>query len=254
MTTPTKQVAPTVNNKAFTCCFCLHVKVGTLIYGIISVVAHLILLGLFILIAIHPDVLQRNEPQVNDGIFGKPIQNEDDYFNRLIGAQQHEDRWTKDKLCVLVAGTLAWIMSVLALIYGVARNQASYLMPCFCLQVLDFCLTCLGIVSSYSFSSDVHDQIRRWQMDYPILKGMDSDLVMLFVVAMLILMLSIKAYIMGMVYSCYRYIQLYVAARSVVREFRVDPDSEMLLPPCYEDAIKIPSDIPQPPAYTAASS
>jgi len=245
----TKQVAPALNSKAFTCCLCLHVKVGTLIYGIISVVTHLILLGLFILVAIHPDVLHKTE--TDEGLF-KPVQDKD-YFNRLMGTHHQDERWTKDRLCVLVAGTLAWIMSVLALIYGVARNHASYLMPCFCLQVLDFCLTCLGIVSSFSFSPDAHDNMRRFKVDYPILKNMDNDAVMLFVVAMLILVLSCKAYIMGMVWSCYRYIQLHVAARSVVREFRVDPDSEMLLPPCYEDAIKISSETPQPPAYTASS-
>ena len=32
---------------------------------------------------------------------------------------------------------------------------------------------------------------------------------------------------MGMVWSCYRYIQIYVESRNVVREYSVDPDTEV---------------------------
>ena len=253
---------PALNSKAFTCCFCFHVKTGTLIYAILSVLAHFILLGVIVFAAIHPDVLITNK-QPEDGIVvgsqGQP--DTDDVllqsYEKLDDQKPSNYRWTKDNMCVAFGMTLAWIMSVLALIYGVVKNQASYLMPCFCIQVFDFCLTCLVVVSSFTFASDanIHGRLHHWKLEeFPGLKhlhAMDRDFLMLLTVAVLFFVLAVKAYLMGMVWSCYRYIQLHVASRSQVREYAVDPVSEMLLPPRYEDAIKIPSHVALPPAYNS---
>jgi len=111
------------------------------------------------------------------------------------------------------------------------------------------------VVSSFTFASDanIHGRLRHWKVEeFPGLKHLhtvDRDFLMLLTVALLFLVLAVKAYLMGMVWSCYRYIQLHVASRSQVREYSVDPDSEMLLPPKYEDAIKMPMHVALPPAY-----
>merc|ERR1719483_1869650 len=96
--------------------------------------------------------------------------------------------------------------------------------------------------------------MKQWKLEHLAPKTMhnvDRDVMMLLLVAALMFVLSFKAYLMGMVWSCYRYIQIYVESRNVVREYSVDPDTEMLLPPRYEDAIKVPSHMGLPPAYTA---
>ncbi|XP_005107486.1 lysosomal-associated transmembrane protein 4B [Aplysia californica] len=248
-----RQISP-FDSKAFTCCCCCHVRTGTLIYGIFTVLVHLLLLGLFILAAIHPDVLRSANQQPYDGIV--VVQTESGEFFERIGHPSLDERFSKDNLCVAFAMTLAWIMSVLALIYGVARNYASYLMPCFCLQVFDFCLTCLTVVGCFTYAPNIQEWIRQSGLEnspgFKTIECMDRDYVMLLFVTCLIMVLSVKAYLIGMVWSCYKYIQLYVASRSVVREYSVDPDTEMLLPPRYEDAIKTPDNYPQPPAYTSA--
>uniref|UniRef100_A0A2C9LAI2 Lysosomal-associated transmembrane protein 4A n=1 Tax=Biomphalaria glabrata TaxID=6526 RepID=A0A2C9LAI2_BIOGL len=153
--------------------------------------------------------------------------------------------------CHVKTGTLFYGI----LIGLVHLNLASYLMPFFCLQVFDFCLSCLTVVGCFTYAPNV----KKWMEDQGLqnvplmnrLMCLDSDYLMLLFVTCLILVLSIKAYLIGMVWSCYKFIQLHVASRSVVREYAVDPDTEMLLPPCYEEAIKVPSNYPQPPAYSS---
>jgi len=254
---------PSLNSKAFTFCFCCHVRTGTLLYGIASVLIHLMLLGLLVLAAIHPDVLMPKDEPTDDGIIvGQQTENHEDLFNTMGDGVPKTTKITKDNLCVAFGMTLAWVVSVVALIYGVAKSRASYLMPCFCLMVFDFCLTCLMVVSLFTSAPDMHSQMKQWKLEHLAPKTMhnvDRDVMMLLLVAALMFVLSFKAYLMGMVWSCYRYIQIYVESRNMVREYSVDPDTEvcvrvgesMLLPPRYEDAIKVPSHMGLPPAYTA---
>ncbi|CAG5115992.1 unnamed protein product [Candidula unifasciata] len=241
---------PGVDPRSFRCCLCCHVKTGTLIYGVFIAFAHIILLGLLVFAAIHPDVLMpQNQPHY-DGIV---VQTESGNIFQTFEqpARQHI---TKDNLCVMFGISLVCFVSTLALIYGIARNLASYLMPFFCLQVFDFCLSCLTVVGCFTYAPNIKQWIHDQNLEnYPgvdHLMTLDSDYLMLLFVTLLILVLSVKAYLMGMVWSCYKYIQMHVASRSVVREYSVDPDSEMLLPPKYEDAVKIPGNYPQPPVYS----
>lgn len=241
-----------VDPRSFRCCLCCHVKTGTLIYGVFVAFIHLFLLGLLIFAAIHPDVLvPQNQPRY-DGIF---VQTENGNFFQSFGDESGRQQFSKDNLCVMFGISLVSFVSTLALIYGIARNLASYLMPSFCLQVFDFCLSCLTVVGCFTYAPNIKQWIHDQGMEsYPgvdHLMTLDSDYLMLLFVSLLILVLSIKAYLIGMVWSCYKYIQLHVASRSVVREYSVDPLTEMLLPPRYEEAIKVPVNYPQPPAYSS---
>ncbi|XP_055885000.1 lysosomal-associated transmembrane protein 4A-like [Biomphalaria glabrata] len=245
---------PGVDPRSFRCCLCCHVKTGTLFYGILIGLVHLVFLGFLIFATIRPDILVPNSyQQPYDGII--VVQAENGNFIPNFSDEQFKQPISKDNLCVMFGITLVCLISTVALVYGVARNLASYLMPFFCLQVFDFCLSCLTVVGCFTYAPNV----KKWMEDQGLqnvplmnrLMCLDSDYLMLLFVTCLILVLSIKAYLIGMVWSCYKFIQLHVASRSVVREYAVDPDTEMLLPPCYEEAIKVPSNYPQPPAYSS---
>ncbi|XP_059149421.1 lysosomal-associated transmembrane protein 4A-like [Physella acuta] len=247
------QLPAGVDPRSFRCCFCCHVKTGTLFYGIVIALIHVVFLGFLVLAAIHPDILVPDNQQPYDGII--VVQTENGNFIQNFGNQAGKQQISKDNLCVMFGITLVCLVSTIALVYGVARNLASYLMPFFCLQVFDFCLSCLTVVGCFTYAPN----IKQWIHDQGLenlpfmnrLMCLDSDYLMLLFVTCLILVLSVKAYLIGMVWSCYKYIQYHVASRSVVREYSVDPDTEMLLPPCYEEAIKVPSTYPQPPAYNS---
>ncbi|CAG5115558.1 unnamed protein product [Candidula unifasciata] len=246
------QHLPGVNPRAFQCCFCCHVKTGTLLYGIINVFGDLLLLGLLIFVAIHPDVLAPQTQQKYDGIV--LVQTENGSFFQSFGYELYKQHISKDNLTLMVGVTLVCFVSALALAYGVVRNVASYLMPFFCMQVFDFCLSCLVAVGCFTYAPNIkhwiHDQGLESYPGMDRILSLDSDYLLLLCVAVVVLVLSSKAYLICMVWSCYKYIQLYVAARSVNRDYSANADVEIFLPPCYEEAIKVPGHYTEPPAYS----
>uniref|UniRef100_A0A0B7AJW2 Lysosomal-associated transmembrane protein 4A n=1 Tax=Arion vulgaris TaxID=1028688 RepID=A0A0B7AJW2_9EUPU len=242
---------PGVDPRSYRCCLCCHVKTGTLLYGIFVALVDLLVLGLLVFAAIRPDVLISQTEQRIDGFM--LVQTNNGSFYKNFGYESYKQQINKDNLSLMFGLTLICFVSTLALVYGVARNVAGYLMPFFCMQVFDFCLCCLVTVGCFTYAPNVkhwiHDQGLQNYPGMDHLLSMDSDYLLLIFVAVLIFVLSVKAYFICMVWSCYKYIQLHVAARSISREYNVDANAEMLLPPCYEDAIKVSCQ--QPPAYSS---
>lgn len=161
----------------------------------------------------------------------------------------------KENLCLFFALVLCTFLVALMLVYGALRSRPSCLMPFFCLQVFDFCLTCLTIVGYMTYAPDVKVWlIQQGLADYPgmtRIMEMEEQWLMLWCVIVFVLIITVKAYLINMVWACYKYLQLRNMNRSVVREYTLDPDSEMLLPPKYEEAMKCQPTGPLPPPYTA---
>lgn len=240
---------------AYRCCFCCHVKVGTILYGLFCLMVDILGLGFVILLSIHPDILVPNQT-----LYGKPgIGPQSDGIHidalekDLTAAKRQLRPLSREDLCMAYAVTLVFIMSAVALLYGVIRSRPSYIVPFFCIHVFFFCMSCLTLVSYFTYAPhfNVKAWIRETGMDkMPGMEHMlevDSDYLMFFVVTMLILALCVKAYLIGMIWSCYKYVQQVAVDRANIREYRVDPDTEMLLPPRYEDAIKTQSNTTEPP-------
>ncbi|KAK3777564.1 hypothetical protein RRG08_021684 [Elysia crispata] len=245
-----------LDSKAFRCCLCCHVKTGTIIYGIIVALAQLIFLGLLVLASIRPDVLKpADNQQPFDGIVVVQTDQGDIFEDFAAAESEKQHQFTSDNLSLMFVVVLICLIASMSLIYGVARNQAVYLLPFFGIQVFDFCLTCLSVVEVIAYATNIKQWIHKQRLDdFPgmsHLMCLDQDYLTLLFILGILLVISIQAYLIGMVWSCYKYIQLHVASRSVVREYSVDPDIEqMLLPPRYEDAIKVTNG-PAPPAYAS---
>ncbi|KAJ8305268.1 hypothetical protein KUTeg_015813 [Tegillarca granosa] len=217
------------DQNSFRCCFCCHVRTGTILLGLWHLLAHLFVIGALIFATFHPEVLKERVKCPSSG-------NDDD-------------------LCVAFVITMCTLTITLFLLYGAIKSRPGYLMPFFCLQVFDFCLSCLTVVGYFSYAPNIKDWFRQQGLGcYPGMDSilrMDGEWLMLLCLLVLVLFLSLKAYLIGVVWACYKYLQLRNLNRSVVREYTVDPDTEMLLPPKYEDAIKAPVDSsPPPPPYT----
>lgn len=168
--------------------------------------------------------------------------------------------WTsEDKFVGLLLVMGSFFVTVL-LVYGAAKGYPGYLMPFFCLQVFDFCVTCLTIVGYFSYMPDMKTCLDKGsffdrQMEFPFtndLKSLDHDWVMLFAIIFFVLILTLKAYFIGVVWACYKYLTNYKSAgNQMARAYEVSngEDSEMLLPPKYEDAVRMAAEQPPPPPY-----
>lgn len=144
------------------------------------------------------------------------------------------------------------------LVYGAIVGRPGYLMPFFCIQVFNFCMTCLSGIGYFSYIPNIKQWIEA-QPGMPCVKewllSMDNDWLMLICVLSFALVLFIEAYLIGMVWSCYQYLIQYernIAQGTLsVRTYNGErtEDTEMLLPPKYEDAVRMASEEPPPPPY-----
>ncbi|XP_048759995.1 lysosomal-associated transmembrane protein 4A-like [Ostrea edulis] len=234
----------------YKCCFCCHVKTGTLFYGLFQLICHLFLIGVLIFASIHPEILQKHANQCTDIEIDTTMKNNDIETQEEIFIRRKMNREDFDLAFIIC---LCMLTIVLFLLYGVLRNRPGYILPFFCLQVFDFCLSCLTVVGYLSYSPNIKIWLRTQGLScVPGLKhlmDMDSQWLMLLCLLGFILFLSVKAYLIGMVWSCYNFLKARTVNGNQIREYTVDPDSQVLLPPKYEEAMRQGEGMP--PAYTA---
>jgi len=203
------------------------------------------------------------------------------WSNKLKGGDKPA---TAEDKAVGVAVAASSLAITIMLIYGTARGRPGYIMPFFCLQAFDFCISCLTVVGYLSYMPDIKQWIKS-QPDVPYksnLLAMSPQTLDLLAITFFFSIVLVKAYFLGVVWATYKYLVNRMAPQVAVRENlsslyfpmlspvaerrRVcadDVDSEdqsehpdaPLLPPKYEDAIKAPKDdaplsIPPPPPYT----
>lgn len=157
---------------------------------------------------------------------------------------------------------LCCIAASLLLIHGVVKVNPSYMLPFMGLQVFDFCATGLIVFTCFSYVPNLKFWISHLPDSFPLksfLSSIDTDRLMLAVVLFSVTILVIKAYLMGMVWSCYKYLTQLKDTRNHHRSSESDAlqnpeDAELLLPPKYEDIMNAPvtESEPQPPPYIAS--
>ncbi|XP_064625671.1 lysosomal-associated transmembrane protein 4A-like [Lineus longissimus] len=253
--------APEKNNpNMYRCCFCVHVRTGAILLGLWHMAMHLIVLSLFGVMMIHPEILQSNRTVAvtSDTVniyLNEYDKNDDAYMNWF-----QDRKWTTEDKYVGLLITLCSFLLTALLVYGALKAKPGYLMPFFCLQVFDFCITCLSVVCYFSYMPNIKQWIRE-QDNLPFkeeLLNFDAQWLMLIVIMVFVLLMSMKAYFIGVVWACYKYLSRRNIEQAVTTYMDGEhgTDSEMLLPPKYEDAIKYPvqmSHLPPPPPYTAAN-
>ncbi len=220
-----------------TCCFCLHVRTGSVLIGLWHMVGQVCAM---LLIA---SMIIKGTVKPEDNTTNVSIENQHDASDYCVG------------LVIICCYFLITSM----MIKGVAQHQSSYLLPFFCLQLFDFfitCLTAIGLMSYYpefdyedSGKFPYNQEFMHWKEKLPINK-MDLDNQWFVIIALVIFMIImvVKAYCIACVWSCYKYI----AAREMgenARSSNYAMDAEALLPklPTYSDAIQTP--VCKPPPY-----
>ncbi|XP_071440284.1 lysosomal-associated transmembrane protein 4A isoform X2 [Hetaerina americana] len=163
-----------------------------------------------------------------------------------------------DDLNAGIVVTFCTFIITLLMIYGAMRNKPSYLMPFFCLQVFDFCIACLTAVGYLCYLPDIRRLVVE-SKHLPIaaqLNDMHPQSLSYLLMLMFLLAMALKAYFIGVVWRCYKYLALRRVAQLRTVHFidsppetlgtAVAPDSPLshqealLLLPDYETAISDP--------------
>jgi len=161
-----------------------------------------------------------------------------------------------------VVVTFCTFAITLLMVYGAVKGKPSYLMPFFCLQVFDFCIFSLTAVGYLCYLPNVHRLVAEnpntpFQKELLRLNPQCLSLLILFT---FIAAMMVKAYFIGVVWSCYKYLSLRMISAQRTIHY-IDPNSESLLPdlPDYETAVGDPRFYVKrfptpPPSYASATA
>lgn len=157
-----------------------------------------------------------------------------------------------------VVVTFCTFIITLLMVYGALRNKPSYLMPFFCLQVFDFCIACLTAVGYLCYLPDVRRLVSESRhIPYATqLQQLNPQCLSLLLMLAFVTAMAMKAYFIGVVWRCYKYLSLRRVAQLRTVHFidsppetlgaAVAPDSPLshqealLLLPDYETAVNDP--------------
>lgn len=249
--------------ESYICCGCLHVRHGTILIGVFHLVIQLLTLCTLGVVLVKNDRLEKHFPTVSSIVstddFNVSESTDKNTLSMLI--YKHKNYIREDNFWGLMI-VFFMICFTLMLVYGALKNRPGYLMPFFCVQVFQFCVTCLVAIGAFTYMPN----IRGWLATqlpphfpyHDAILRMNRDWLMLFVMVFFVLVLLIKVYFIGIVWSCYKYLHTRNRTRIFdVRELdsadsthSAEAQANIVMPPKYEDAVRMTTDDqPTPPPY-----
>ncbi|XP_026477019.1 lysosomal-associated transmembrane protein 4B-like [Ctenocephalides felis] len=176
--------------------------------------------------------------------------------------------------------TICTLAITLMMLYGAVKQKPAHILPFFCLQLFDFAITTLTATGYLCYLRSVHrlvSESRHLPMREELLKLSPQTLSLLVLVGFICVMLF-KAYCIGVVWRCYKYLTMRQHALKTLLPYVIpdptttsnldatlnpndinatrtammmncEPAYSSLLPD-YEEAVKQSQDIP--PSYQAA--
>ncbi|XP_037089326.1 lysosomal-associated transmembrane protein 4A-like [Pollicipes pollicipes] len=254
-------------------CGCVHVRTGTIMLGMWHLVMNVLALSALAMVIFHPEMLQHVQleraPTANlsaegagsEAVLPPRVMPKYGPTYSVLGGQV----WNVDDLNIGIMITFCTFIITLLMVVGAIKGQPSYLMPFFCLQVFDFCISSLTMISYFSFMPDLHVMLVR-SSSLPFrdqLLRLDQRWLSLILMVAFLVAMVIKAYLIAMVWACYRYLLMRQAGGGGGGGggAPAEPDPAASLPD-YEVALSDPrfskvdlANYPAPPpSYDAATS
>ncbi|XP_026499669.1 lysosomal-associated transmembrane protein 4A isoform X1 [Vanessa tameamea] len=265
----------TERSKEWRCCFCLHVRTGTILLGTWHLLLHLVALGFLAAIVRDPsllDELERDTAPVADwsdigAAMPTPLSNVE---TRPSPYPQHGPHPRDHSLIyhdvdVGAMVTVCTLAITLMLIYGASRGKPAHLLPFFCLQIFDFAITVLTATGYLCYLRSIHRLVaeaRRvpWREQ---LLSLPAPALALVVLATFLFAVLLKGYCISVVWRCYKYLTMRTHALHSLTPFVISSSGALspgapLAPPApayssllpdYEEAVKQTP----PPSYRAAT-
>ncbi|KAJ8959739.1 hypothetical protein NQ314_006163 [Rhamnusium bicolor] len=178
-----------IRNNEWRCCFCLHVRTATIVFGIWHLVLHVLALTVLALIMRnHHVIVQKHDEFQQNDFLPTPLTDID------MGALM----------------TVCTLSITLLMVYGTIKGKATHLLPFFCLQLFDFAITTLTATGYFCYLRSVHRLVaEHWNLPFrqELLQLTPQVLSLIILTAFLTSMLW-KAYWISVVWRCYKYLTL----------------------------------------------
>ncbi|XP_061716195.1 lysosomal-associated transmembrane protein 4A isoform X3 [Cydia pomonella] len=250
-------------NSEWRCCFCLHVRTGTILLGTWHLMLHLVALGFLAAVVRDPRLLDELESDSNP--MPTPLSNVDNRPGTYMQSRDHNHSIIYHDLDVGALVTVCTLAITLMLIYGASRGKPAHLLPFFCLQIFDFAITVLTATGYLYYLRSIHRLVAEtkrvpWREQ---LLALPAPALALVVLSVFLLAVLLKGYCISMVWRCYKYLTMRAHALHSLTPFVISgetlaappytapppqPDYSSLLPD-YEEAVKQTP----PPSYRAAT-
>ncbi|KRZ44854.1 Lysosomal-associated transmembrane protein 4A [Trichinella pseudospiralis] len=279
------------NDPRFRCCGCCHVQTGAVCLGLYNITLQCFALCFLIFTVVNPDVFF--ELNVKQGLLqsGYNESYELDDFNKIgiherlpelptpvpqnsfsLTENDHHAGFIPSRAEVLVITrrrlrpadahlAIALVFGLMfitsMMIYGIFKGRPLYLIPFFCFQVFDLILSCLTAVGHYTWMPSVEDIIQQ-NPDLPFrdqLAGLNSQWIAICILLFYLLIIVVKIYFIGIVWSCYQFLQAANADNMRLDDPKADMDNVQIFTPTeiVETTVKLPPAYDElPPQYTAA--
>ncbi|XP_052741191.1 lysosomal-associated transmembrane protein 4A isoform X2 [Bicyclus anynana] len=246
------------SSREWSCCFCFHVRTGTVLLGIWHLMLHLVALGFLAAITRDPRLLEEFEQDSLAISRNTPF--------GTHGTRDHNLVYHDIDVGALV--TICTLAVTLMLIYGASRGKPTHLLPFFCLQIFDFAITVLTVTGYLCYLQSIHRLVQEtkrvpWREE---LLALPPAALALIVLSFFMTAVLLKAYFISIVWRCYKYLTIRSHGLDRLSPFVISTDGVVVPPapaysgpppapdyssllPDYEEAVKQTP----PPSYRAAT-
>ncbi|XP_052843501.1 uncharacterized protein LOC128256854 isoform X1 [Drosophila gunungcola] len=261
--------------KEFTCCFGLHVHTATLMIGLWHLFLNILALSVLAVIWRNPEMMDELEGGTHDytvdlsaPALPTPLSKVEPPYAYRDHSFNYRKRYQNFDMGGLVCTCM--IAITLMMIYGTIKGKPSHLLPFFCLQLFDFAITTLTAAGYLCYLQAIHSIIaesHRLPWREKLLELPPEELVVV-VLVVFICIVFLKAYCIGIVWRCYKYLTLRqqhvrtlfpfleppTGVHSVGGTFGAEERSYSTLLPNYDEAIAQYLKQAPPPSYQVAMS
>lgn len=263
-------------------CFCLHVRTATIAFGVYHLLLHVLALIVVSLVMRNQSYLneiamnQKRELEARSDFLPTPlskVKDEDDPYY-LPTTQDGKPALPSDVDMGAII-TICTLSITLLMVYGAIRGKPKHILPFFFLQLFDFAITTLTATGYFCYLRSVHRLVAEHWHEMPfrqeLLSLSPQNLSLLVLLSFLTSMIW-KAYWIGVVWRCYKYLTLKKQATNNTIHYilpndamdRSEPDYAAIFrdneaaligpmkqtaPPSYQDVMD-----DQPPPYPAATA
>ncbi|CAH0563958.1 unnamed protein product [Brassicogethes aeneus] len=203
----------TARQNEWRCCFCLHVRTATIFLGIWHLILHVLALTvLALLMRNHHIMVQKHNEFSQSDFLPTPLSKVKEENNPYYLPTTQDGRTIYSSDIDMGALMTVFTLSIsLLMVYGAIKGKATHLLPFFCLQLFDFAITTLTATGYFCYLRSVHRLVAEHWHNLPFrneLLQLSPQYLSLLVLAAFLFSMMWKAYCIGIVWRCYKYLAL----------------------------------------------